>query len=150
MAGYATIRAPSKEATMQIGKKLKEARNASNFTQEQVAESIHVSRQTVSNWENEKSYPDIVSVIALSDLYNISLDVLLKGDQVMIQHLEESTSVVKSNGKLLAALGVTMLLMVLVILLMTPLSQNEHLFVAIFSLIFIGVGTVMYQIIKNI
>lgn len=135
---------------MQIGKKLKEARNASNFTQEQVAESIHVSRQTVSNWENEKSYPDIVSVIALSDLYNISLDVLLKGDQVMIQHLEESTSVVKSNGKLLAALGVTMLLMVLVILLMTPLAQNEHLFVAIFSLIFIGVGTVMYQIIKKI
>mgnify|MGYP002226590752 FL=1 len=50
---------------------------------------IQVSRQTISNWENEKSFPDIVNVIKLSDLYNISLDQLLKGDEAMIEHLEK-------------------------------------------------------------
>ena len=72
---------------MEIGVKLKEARIKSGLTQENVAEKIQVSRQTISNWENEKSFPDIVNVIKLSDLYNISLDQLLKGDEAMIEHL---------------------------------------------------------------
>ena len=54
---------------MEIGKKLKNARVQSGMTQENVAEKINVSRQTISNWENEKSYPDIISVIELQDLY---------------------------------------------------------------------------------
>ena len=83
---------------MEIGKKLKNARVQSGMTQENVAEKINVSRQTISNWENEKSYPDIISVIELSNLYSISLDDLLKGDEKMIEHLEESTNVVKSNA----------------------------------------------------
>ena len=53
---------------MEIGQKLKSARTNSKMTQEKVAEEIQVSRQTISNWENNKSYPDIVSVIKLSDL----------------------------------------------------------------------------------
>ena len=44
---------------MEIGKKLKNARVQSGMTQENVAEKINVSRQTISNWENEKSYPDL-------------------------------------------------------------------------------------------
>ena len=82
---------------MEIGKKLKNARVQSGMTQENVAEKINVSRQTISNWENEKSYPDIINVIELSNLYSISLDELLKGDEKMSEHLEESTNVVKSN-----------------------------------------------------
>ena len=88
---------------MEIGKKLKEARLGAKLTQEQAAERLFVSRQTISNWENEKTYPDIVSVIKLSDLYSISLDELLKGDTKMLEHLEESTDIVKSNRKLLLA-----------------------------------------------
>ena len=72
---------------MEIGKKLKNARIEAGLTQEKAAEKIDVSRQTISNWENEKSYPDIISVIALSDLYSVSLDELLKGDQKMAEHL---------------------------------------------------------------
>ena len=49
------------------------------MTQEQVAGLLEVSRQTISNWENAKSYPDIVSVIKLSECYDVSLDYLLKG-----------------------------------------------------------------------
>ena len=89
---------------MEIGKKLKNARIEAGLTQEKAAEKIDVSRQTISNWENEKSYPDIISVIALSELYSVSLDELLKGDQKMAEHLEESTNVVKSNKKLTGAI----------------------------------------------
>ena len=69
---------------MEIGKKLKEARLNRDLTQEVIAEKLNVSRQTISNWENEKSYPDIISVIELSNLYSISLDDLLKGDERMM------------------------------------------------------------------
>ena len=69
---------------MEIGAKLKDARMRAGMTQEKVAEEIQVTRQTISNWENEKSFPDIVSVIRLSSLYGISLDQLLKGDEEMI------------------------------------------------------------------
>lgn len=69
------------------------------LTQEQVAELLGVSRQTISNWENEKSYPDIISVIKMSECYDVSLDYLLKGEKMKsyYDYLEESTNVVKSN-----------------------------------------------------
>lgn len=85
---------------MEIGQKLRQARLDSGLTQETVAERVGVSRQTVSNWENNRSYPDIASVIAFSDLYSLTLDELLKGDAAMIRHLEESTDVVRSQEKL--------------------------------------------------
>ena len=86
--------------THDIGNKIKTARIEKNLTQEQVAELLGVSRQTISNWENEKSYPDIISVIKMSECYDVSLDYLLKGEQKMknyYDYLEESTNVVKSN-----------------------------------------------------
>ena len=84
---------------MEIGTRLKNARVEMGLTQERVAEEIGVSRQTVSNWENGRFYPDIVSVIKLSDLYSVSLDELLKEDKNMIRHLKESTDVVESRQK---------------------------------------------------
>lgn len=87
---------------MDIGSKIKNARISAAITQEQAAESIGVSRQTMSNWENGKTYPDIVSVVKMSDLYNISLDRLLKEEDAMsdyLDYLDESTNVVKSKDK---------------------------------------------------
>lgn len=84
-----------------IGSKIKAARVEKKFTQEQVAEVLGVSRQTISNWENGKSYPDIISVIKMSECYGVSLDYLLKGEEKMSAYydfLEESTNVVKSTG----------------------------------------------------
>lgn len=91
---------------MDIGSKLKNARNDANFTQEEIAEKIGVSRQTISNWENSKSYPDIISVIKLSDIYSITLDALLKEDENMIKHLDESTNIVKSKNRLRKSLPI--------------------------------------------
>lgn len=90
-------------SVMNIGAKIRNARNNAGLTQEQAAEALGVSRQTISNWENEKSYPDIISVVKMSDLYSISLDALLKEDNNMeetyLGYLEESTNVVKSKEK---------------------------------------------------
>ena len=86
--------------TEKIGQKLRDARRAAGLTQESAAERLGVSRQTVSNWENSRSYPDIVNVIELSDLYSVSLDELLKEDEDMMRHLETSTNVVKSRQRL--------------------------------------------------
>lgn len=85
---------------MTIGERLKAARAAANLTQEQTAERVGVSRQTVSSWENDRSYPDITGVLALAELYGLSLDQLLKEDERMIRHLEESTDIVKSKRAL--------------------------------------------------
>ena len=85
---------------MDLGTKLKQARQSRNVTQETLAERLGVSRQTISNWENNRSYPDIVSIIALSDLYGVSLDALLKGDPKMIEHLQQQTNTVKSRRQL--------------------------------------------------
>ncbi len=88
---------------MNIGIRMKNARTGAKLTQEQAADALGVSRQTVSNWENGRTYPDIISVIKMSDLYSISLDLLLKGENEMpdyLEYLEESTNTVKAKKRL--------------------------------------------------
>ena len=135
---------------MEIGKKLKNARIEAGLTQEKAAEKINVSRQTISNWENEKSYPDIISVIALSDLYSVSLDELLKGDQKMAEHLEESTNVVKCNKKLTGAILLNIILMILLIALNMLLPEGTYYLVIVFCVVIMSSSVLLYQIIKRI
>ena len=135
---------------MEIGKKLKNARIEAGLTQEKAAEKIDVSRQTISNWENEKSYPDIISVIALSDLYSVSLDELLKGDQKMTEHLAESTNVVKSNKKLTGAILLNIILMILLIALNMLLPKGTYYLVIVFCVVIMSSSALLYQIIKRI
>ena len=65
---------------MEIGKQIKKYRTDRKLSQEALAERIFVSRQTISNWENDKNYPDMKSLLLLSSLFNVSLDILVKGD----------------------------------------------------------------------
>ncbi len=88
---------------MDIGSIIRKARSDRGLTQETAAEALGVSRQTISNWENGRTYPDILSVIRMSDLYAVSLDRLLKEEDSVKQtyrdYLEESTNTVKSNER---------------------------------------------------
>ena len=135
---------------MEIGKKLKDARMNSGFTQEAVAEKINVSRQTISNWENEKSYPDIISVIELSKLYSISLDDLLKGDKKMMEHLEESTNVVKSTRKLIGAILLNLITVILLVTLSMFLPDRSYYLLVVFCLAIASSSVLLYQMIKRI
>lgn len=115
---------------MKIGERLKEARMQSGLTQEKVSEEIQVSRQTISNWENEKSYPDIISVIRLSNFYNVSLDELLKNDDGMIEYLDKSTNTVKSNRKL-SIIAVISLAVIAIILILIGDRSNVLIWVTV-------------------
>ncbi|EPZ58953.1 helix-turn-helix family protein [[Clostridium] sordellii ATCC 9714] len=69
----------------------KKYRTEMKLSQDELAEKIFVSRQTISNWENNKNYPDVKSLLLLSSLFNVSLDVLIKGD------LEEMKKEIKTE-----------------------------------------------------
>lgn len=65
---------------MELGNQIKKYRLELQISQEQLADRIYVSRQTISNWENEKSYPDVNSLVLLSEVFQTSIDNLIKGD----------------------------------------------------------------------
>lgn len=65
---------------MELGEQLQKLREQKNMSREELAQEMNVSRQAVYKWENNKGYPDIENLIKLSDLYNITLDKLIKDD----------------------------------------------------------------------
>ncbi|MCI8293287.1 MAG: helix-turn-helix transcriptional regulator [Hespellia sp.] len=134
---------------MNIGSMLKNARIRSGLTQERVAEELLVSRQTISNWENEKTYPDIMSVIKLSDLYEISLDELLKGDEKMMKHLNESTDVVKSNRNLMIAILVNIVVVVGIVIFNSVISENIYFIAGVLIFAIFSALILFYQIISR-
>ena len=86
---------------MRVADKIKNARIQKGYTQEQVAENLLVSRQTISNWENGKSLPDIISIIKMSELYELSLDEMMKGDKALLKKVERDVGAVKAEKKLI-------------------------------------------------
>jgi len=126
---------------MEIGLKLKKTRVRSGFTQEQVAEKLMISRQTVSNWENEKSLPDVVSVMKMSDLYQISLDELLKGDKKMLEKIEKDIATVKSNRKMIMLGWVTIILALILSIIDIVITQSVIDFITLaVPWVLLGVG----------
>ncbi|MFR4765017.1 MAG: helix-turn-helix domain-containing protein [Paraclostridium sordellii] len=76
---------------MEISEKLKLLRTKSGYSQSQVAKELFVSFQAISNWETGKTYPDIRNLIKLSDFYKVSLDELIKEDELLKKKLENNT-----------------------------------------------------------
>lgn len=76
---------------LQIGTQIRKYRSDMGISQETLAERVYVSRQTVSNWETGKNYPDIHSLLLLSVLFSVSLDKLIKGDvEIMEKEIKEA------------------------------------------------------------
>ena len=65
---------------MQVGKQIQHYRKEKNLSQDELAEIIFVSRQSISNWERGATYPDIQNLLLLSKVFEVSLDKLVKGD----------------------------------------------------------------------
>lgn len=82
---------------MDIGSRIKKYREEQNISQEELALKIFVSRQTISNWETDKSYPDIKSLIMLSNIFNVSLDNFIKKDIEEMRKIIDSKKVKKFN-----------------------------------------------------
>jgi len=84
---------------MDFGEKLFELRKAKNLTQDDVAEKINVTRQTVSKWETNQSTPDFDKILPLCELYEISADELLKGEKSEVEEENNSEEIKKSIFK---------------------------------------------------
>ena len=74
---------------MNIGNQILNIRKENQLTQEEFGKLFHVTRQTVSNWENGKSYPELQILVSISNQFDISLDTLLKEDLKMVQSIDK-------------------------------------------------------------
>ena len=74
---------------MQLGQMIVKMRKDYGLTQDDFAQKFNVTRQTVSNWENEKSYPDLQMLIDISNQFEISLDTLIKEDSKMVKAIDK-------------------------------------------------------------
>ena len=72
-------------------------RQEAELSQEELANRVYVSRQTISNWENDKSYPDVNSLVLLSEIFQISLDNLIKGDIGVMKEVIQKEEIEKMN-----------------------------------------------------
>ena len=103
---------------MEVKNQIRAYRSGLGMSQEELAEAVYVTRQTVSNWETGKSYPDIQSLLRLSALFGISLDQLIKGDAEQMKE--------KINAEEIRAFNrlsnVFTLMMVLSLLVWAPLA----------------------------
>lgn len=87
---------------MELATHIKEHRARLGMSQEELAEAIFVSRQTISNWETDRTYPDVQSLLLLSNLFDVSVDSLIKGD------VEEMKATLSAEAQRLNKLGVIM------------------------------------------
>lgn len=97
---------------MELGNRIKKFRENVNLSQEELAEKVYTSRQTISNWENDKTYPDINSLKLLSNIFDVSLDNLIEGDiESMKKKVEEND--IKGFKTLSWIFTIEMLIMIL-------------------------------------
>lgn len=84
---------------MEIGPRIKEQRELKNWSQDELAEILNISRQSISKWELNKVYPSIDMLIKMSDLFDVSLDELIKGDKALKKTIIETYQQPVSNQK---------------------------------------------------
>ena len=98
---------------MELGGQIKRYRTRLGLSQEELADRIFVTRQSVSNWENSRTYPDLQSLLRLSDLFGLSLDELIKGDIETMKEEINRLEIQKMNrwGGILALLMLTLMLL---------------------------------------
>ena len=120
---------------MEIGNQIKQHRNRMGISQEELADKIYVTRQTISNWENNKNYPDVKSLLLLGSVFGVSLDDLVKGDMEKMkeQIRTEDIALFRRHSWLYG------ILLVLSVVLMIPAWWKGNLLtMVLWSILFIG------------
>ncbi|HEP1680627.1 TPA: helix-turn-helix transcriptional regulator [Streptococcus pyogenes] len=97
---------------MEIGQQMIRYRKQQALSQEELAEKVYVSRQSISNWENDKTYPDIHSLLLLSQIFQVSLNQLIKGDIEKMKYT--ITQVDKKNFKRDTKVMVTLMILLMI------------------------------------
>lgn len=95
---------------MEIGSRIREHRSALGLSQDELAGRVYVSRQTISSWENDKTYPDVQSLLLLSEIFGTSVDSLIKGD------VDTMTKTIEKDALTFKRLGFVMLVFLLLMI----------------------------------
>ena len=109
--------------TVDIGQKILEIRKSEGLSQTEFAERFNVTRQTVSNWEHGKNYPDMETLIRISDEYDITFDELVKKDKAFIRSIDHSRRVARKSIIIFVVIGIVLGAAVLVKLMPGIVSQ---------------------------
>ncbi|MBU5363838.1 helix-turn-helix transcriptional regulator [Enterococcus devriesei] len=108
---------------MKISKKIKEERLSKQWTQEQLAKEILVSKRTITNWETGKTIPDIESVIRLAKLFQLSLDDLMLEDSAVVKEIQRKEKIAKLTG--IYYIGPVLTGIILVVMMYLPNPNSE-------------------------
>ena len=129
---------------MTIGERLLKLRRAKNISQEELANELDVSRQTISKWETDQSLPDSDKIIPLCNYFGITSDELLTGNSNIKEAKEEN---VKSNFARNIAVAVMLYILSLVALILCAAQFDQPIIgVSIFfTLIAAGTGLLIYN-----
>lgn len=94
-----------------IKEMLKNKRKEFGLTQEALAEKLNVSRTTISSWETGRTYPDLDRVVELSEFFDVSLDYLLKGNEITVKKITKDSK----KGRILNKIAILFLVFILFI-----------------------------------
>lgn len=125
---------------MSIGKRITKLRNALKMTQDELAEKLDVSRQSIFKWEKDLVIPEMDNIIRLSKVFNVSLEYLVNGKK-------EFKNKVTIKDYLLLALGVVFLILIVVILIINPDSLLETSSALYFNGLYLLIGIALIFII---
>ncbi len=92
------------------------------MTQDQVAKMLHVSRQALSNWEKGKNYPDMDTLVQLSQIYDLSLDLLIKGDKAVLQKVQDDAEILRKQ-KRLRVLDISLVTVIMLVVLVPVVTS---------------------------
>ena len=105
---------------MNLGNKIVSLRKKNNLSQEELAEKVGVTRQTISKWELEETAPDINQAKTLSKIFNVSLDELTNNNinSILTEKISNTERLAGITIKILKVIGVGMLAFIIIIILL--------------------------------
>lgn len=111
---------------MKLGKKIKENRVRKQMTQQDLADKLLVSRSTISNWESDRSYPDLESLKELSQIFATSIDDLLLDDSELIKKMSKDMKKGKHRKKIILVSLIPFFLLLVMIFSFVFISDNQE------------------------
>lgn len=99
-----------------LGEKIIKERKKHNLSQENLAEMVGVTRQTISNWELNETSPDLKQAQTLTEIFNISMDELIGSKNLLLEKIDKTESNSKLIIKLITVLGITLGVLIFVLL----------------------------------
>ena len=124
---------------MELGNQIRRYRSERGMSQDDLAGKIFVSRQTISNWENDRTYPDVQNLLLLSNLFDVTIDQLIKGDlDIMDKSIDSETKNLRRLGLVCGILTVFMFLTLIVgFALYMKLNKSDVILYAMLAMVLI-------------